>query len=117
MDDLMEELRQKNIMSIEEVKYAILETTGKLSVFAFEKNRNIKVSDLNLSISDSPLPMSVITGGELISKNLVKLGLDEKWLKKQLSNNKISNIKDILYIAIDANKKTFIIKKYEDEKK
>ena len=33
IDDLMEELRQKSIVSIEEVNYAILETTGKLSVF------------------------------------------------------------------------------------
>lgn len=111
MDDLMEELRQKSIMSIEEVRYAILETTGKLSVFPFERERTIRVSDLNLNIHDAAIPFPVVTDGEINNENLKKLGLDEKWVFRQFDNNQISDIKQILFMSANDDKNIFIIKK------
>lgn len=112
IDDLMEELRQKNIMSIDEVNYAILETTGKLSVFPNEASRGVRPSDLNITPSgEESLPRPIITDGELDVSNLKALGLDENWLKKQFESKKIKSMKSVLYMTVDENKKVFVLKK------
>lgn len=118
IDDLMEELRQKNVMSIDEVNYAILETTGKLSVFPNEDIRSVRPSDLNIQVDNSiSLPRPIITDGELDINNLKVLGLDEKWLQKQLDSNKIKSMKSVLYMTVDENKKVFILRKDKNRRK
>ncbi len=69
IDDLLEELRKKDIESVEEVAVAILETDGTLS--AFPK-------------SGGPLPYTLISDGRIITKNIEKCGLSEKALRKML---------------------------------
>ena len=112
IDDLMEELRQKNIMSIDEVNYAILETTGKLSVFPNEALRSLRISDIDKSKQENPsMPRPIIMDGELDMKNLKSLGLDDKWLQERLSENNIKHLRSVLYMTVDENKKVFILKK------
>ena len=118
IDDLMEELRQKNVMSIDEVNYAILETTGKLSVFPNEDIRSVRPSDFNIQVDNSiSLPRPIITDGELDINNLKVLGLDEKWLQKQLDSNEIKSMKSVLYMTVDENKKVFILRKDKNRRK
>ncbi|MBQ4248508.1 MAG: DUF421 domain-containing protein [Clostridia bacterium] len=112
IDDLMEELRQKSIVSIEEVNYAILETTGKLSVFPRDDLNAVQRSDIDIKVERyAPMPVPVIADGELDRQNLERLGLDERWLKKTLSERGISDKKGVLYMTVDENKKAFIIKR------
>ena len=91
IDDLLTQLREQHIKSIEEVDYAILETSGKLSVFKKKDNR----------FGDYPLPL----------KQIQKT---EKWLQKTLTEEKV-NIEDIFY-AFYQEKNIFIIKKEDLEK-
>ena len=112
IDDLMEELRQKSIVSIEEVNYAILETTGTLSVFPRDDLNAVQRSDIDIKVERyAPMPVPVIADGELDRQNLERLGLDERWLKKTLSERGISDKKGVLYMTVDENKKAFIIKR------
>ncbi|MBQ1435780.1 MAG: DUF421 domain-containing protein [Clostridia bacterium] len=112
IDDLMEELRQKSIVSIEEVNYAILETTGKLSVFPRDDLNAVQRSDIDIKVERyAPMPVPVIADGEIDRQNLERLGLDERWLKKTLSERGISDKKGVLYMTVDENKKAFIIKR------
>ncbi len=70
IDDLLEELRKKDMESVDEVAVAILETDGTLS--AFPKN-------------GAPLPYTLISDGRIITKNLEKCGISEKTLGKMLN--------------------------------
>lgn len=93
-DDLLSQLRQKDIRSIEEVEYAILENSGKLSVF--------KYSDTNC------FPLPIIVSGE-IEKNYLKLiGKDIKWVEKELSKQNVSLKKVYCGIYQDDTIKTFL---------
>lgn len=97
LDDLLTQLRTKEIKSIEEVDYAILETSGKLSVF--------KKADDKKSVY--PLPVII---DEVIQEDvLLQLGKDKMWLYKILQdeNKDVSNI----FYAFYRNKKLFIIEK------
>ena len=102
IDDLLTQLREQHIKSIEEVDYAILETSGKLSVFKKKDNR----------FGDYPLPL--ILDGKIQEDTLKQIQKTEKWLQKTLTEEKV-NIEDILY-AFYQEKNIFIIKKEDLEK-
>ena len=72
MNDLYTQLRAKNIRSIDEVEYAILETNGNLSVFTFEENK------------DHIFPLPLIISGEIQQENLALIQKTEKWLQTYL---------------------------------
>ena len=102
IDDLLTQLREQHIKSIEEVDYAILETSGKLSVFEKKDNR----------FGDYPLPL--ILDGKIQEDTLRQIQKTEKWLQRTLTEEKV-NIEDIFY-AFYQEKNIFIIKKEDLEK-
>ena len=95
IDDLSTQLREQHIRSIEEVDYAVLETSGNLSVF--KKNGELS----------SEYPMPIILDGEIQLETLQELEKDEKWVLKMLKNQKI-NLEDVFY-AFYRKKEFFII--------
>lgn len=93
LDDLVLELRRNGIKSIEEVDYAVLETTGDLSVF-----QNTK---------DYPLP--IILDGIIEQHSLKEINKDEKWLINLLDKKNIE-LKNVFY-AFYTKEKTYFIQK------
>lgn len=98
LDDLLLQLRQKDIRNIEEVEYAILEPNGKLSVF---KYGFLKIK------KDFPLPL--VIDGDIQPKALAYLNKTRQWLITNL-NNKSLELKDVFY-AFYKGSKFYIIKK------
>ncbi len=96
LDDLLTQLRSKSIKSIEEVDFAILETSGKLSVF--KKSEDEK--------HEYPLP--VIMDGEVQEDTLLQIGKDKRWLEKKLLEQSF-RLEDIFY-GFYRDKKLFLIK-------
>ena len=97
LDDLISQLREQGVKSIEEVDYAVLENNGKLSVFQ--------------SCKDYPLP--IILDGNIDYEVLKDMKKDEDWIKKILDDNKLQ-LDDVFYAFYSKNK-TFIIKRDELE--
>lgn len=101
MDDLSMMLREQEVFTITEVDYAILEPDGKLSVMKKPMKQHIIKEDMKVPTSDPIyLPSEIIVDGKLVKKNLKELGLDEIWVQKQLKQQKISSVKDVLYAEI-----------------
>ena len=82
LDDLLTQLRVNSIKSIEDVDYAILETSGKLSIFQKEE------------VSEYPLP--VIVDSKINKEVLKAINKTEAWLYQELSKQKI-NVKEVFY--------------------
>ncbi|MCM1370472.1 MAG: DUF421 domain-containing protein [Clostridium sp.] len=93
LDDLVSQLREQSVVSIEDVNYAVLENNGKLSIFKDEQ--------------EYPLPL--ILDGKIDYQVLKEIKKDEKWLNGVLNKNKI-DLKNVFY-AFYTKDKTFIIKK------
>lgn len=96
IDDLLFELRQKGIKSLESVEYALLEPNGKLSIF--EKK-----------IFDKNYPLPLIVDGEIQSSTLKRLHKSSLWLEEALRKNQIT--KDEVFYCFYKGYKLFIIKK------
>jgi len=96
LEDLLTQLRARNVKSIEEVEYAILETSGKLSVFT--KNAN----------NSGPYPLPLILDGKVQHMTLKKIRRKEKWLNELLESKKVK-LDDVFY-AFYKDNQLFIIK-------
>ena len=97
MEDLLTQLREKHIRSIEEVDYAILETSGTLSVFKKDSKM----------FGEYPLPL--ILDGIVDKDTLKQIGKDDSWLDKVLIDEQV-NLNDIFY-GFYRNKKLYVIRR------
>ena len=96
LEDLLTQLRARNVKSIEEVEYAILETSGKLSVFTKDANNS------------GPYPLPLILDGKIQRMTLKKIRRKEKWLNELLASKKVK-LDDVFY-AFYKDNQLFIIK-------
>ena len=97
LDDLLTQLRGQSIKSIEEVDYAILETSGKLSIFKKSDDKK------------STYPLALILDGKLNEDVLLQIRKSKIWLRKELEKEKI-RLEDVFY-GFYKNKKLYIIEK------
>lgn len=95
-------LREKNIFSIREVAFAILEPNGKLSVIKNPMFENVKRMDLDLPIKTAELPLTLISDGVLIKNNLDIIHKDENWLIGELQMRGIPSIREVMLAEYDA---------------
>jgi len=100
LDNMLTELRSKNIKNIKDVEYAVLENNGKLSIFKY-----------NFLGIDSANPFPLILDGVVQKSTLDYIQKSEKWLNDFIISNNVE-IKEIFY-AFYKNKKIFIIKRNE----
>jgi len=107
INDLLEQLRSKNVPNISDVEFAILETCGELSVIPKSQKRPVMPVDLNLPTNYEGLPIPLIIDGYVFQKNLKKINLNEDWLKNELQNFGIQNFKDVLFASLDTEGKMF----------
>jgi len=105
IDDLMEQLRIKNVTDIKDVEYAILETGGQISIVLKTEKKIVTREDLNIQRPYEGLPVSVIIDGYINQHNLSIAGHDMNWLENQLKANNIKSPKDVLFAYISQDKK------------
>ena len=88
--DLIEQLRLKDAFSISDVKYGILETNGSMSVLPNDGK-------------DKAPSALLVSDGTVLDDELTRVGQDEKWLSSKLRSKGRLNIKDCLFVELDAN--------------
>ena len=101
-------LREKNIFSIREVAFAILEPNGKLSVIKNPLFENVKRMDLDLPIKTAELPLTLISDGVLIKNNLDIIHKDENWLIGELQMRGIPSIREVMLAEYDAQNGLYV---------
>ena len=112
IDELMEELREQGISRVEDVKYAVLENSGQLSVFPWTAQQPPTARQLGLDLEDDvTLPVVLINDGRVIRRNLTVCGRDENWLRKQLSREKVSSPREVFLLTLDEQGQVFCVRK------
>ncbi|KMT20847.1 DUF421 domain-containing protein [Clostridium cylindrosporum] len=115
LDDLMEELRLMGYIDLADIEYAIMETSGKLSIVPVYSKTPVTKEDLKLVGDDPTLPISIILDGKINHHNLKIAGYDEKWIYKKLQENEIEDPNDVLVAIIDSTRKLYIQKRGEED--
>jgi len=101
INDLLEECRLKDIFDIAEIEFAILETSGRLSVLPKSQNRPLTPKDMQLPTAYEGLCTNVIIDGKIIAENLAAISLDSTWLHTQLASQDITNHADVILAYVD----------------
>lgn len=102
LDELYEELRTQGVTDIQDVKYAILETGGQLSILLQTVAQPATPRQLGLFYEDDVfLPTVIINDGRLLAENLRRSGHDEIWLREQLSKKGLRAPSQVFLLTID----------------
>ena len=102
LDELLEQLRSQGITDLSDVKYAIMETSGKLSVLPRSSRQPVTPQQLALNVKDDVfLPTVIINDGRVLADNLKQCGRDERWLTQELKRQGISRSTDVFLLSVD----------------
>jgi len=101
LNDLLEQLRAKDVPNLADVEFAVLETTGQLSVVPKSQRRPVCPADLNVPTEYEGLPLDLVIDGRVLRENLARAGLDEAWLRTQLSRFGFSGPEEVFFASLD----------------
>ena len=90
LDELAGHLREKDVLDIRTVQYAILETNGNLSVFPFPSEMPASAKEAGIHPKERFLPVTVISDGQLLRQNLQYAAKDEAWVHRVLGEYRAS---------------------------
>lgn len=111
VDELMEELRMQGVTDLTTVKYAILETNGRVSVLLKAAQQPVTAGQMDLHPDDPGLPVILINDGRVIQHNLTGRGLDDVWLKKQLEDHHVKRPDQVFLLTVDESNKVYFVPK------
>lgn len=107
INDLLEQLREKNVTNIADVEFAILETNGNLSVILKPDKRPLQPKDMGLNPRSEGLPITLVADGRLFHENLKKIKRDIEWLENEF-HKAGTTYKKVFFANIDSQGKLFI---------
>ncbi len=84
LDELTGHLREKDVLDLRAVQYAILETNGNLSVFPYPKEKPASAKDAGIQATRQFLPITLVSDGRVLTENLVQAKKDRAWVEKVL---------------------------------
>jgi len=109
INQLQHLLRSKDVFSIREVEYAVLETDGTVSVLKKSPHQTPTRKDMKLADQEVELTTTLIIDGELVHDNLKEKNLNEEWLLKQLNEQGFDTIAEVFYAEYSKGNGLFVL--------
>lgn len=110
LDELMSELRRQGVNDISQIKYAILEQDGQISIILKSEYNPLSPSDLNINVSDDGIAHIIIANGVINAHGLEFIGKNRDWLERQLEKNKC-RASDVFLMTVNDSGKINLTKK------
>ena len=110
LKELQERLRGNNVVNIADVEYAILETSGQVTVIQKPDKRTTIPKDFNITPEYEGIPYDLVIDGKVLYKNLKAIGRDYSWLKKQVEKFNMKP-EEALIVTFDGAEQIFCQKK------
>ena len=102
LDELSSHLRQKDVLDVASVQFAILETDGNLSVFPYPAERPASAKDAGIQAKKQYLPITIIEDGNFSEENLQKAGKNLNWLNRVLQERK-TTLSGTFLLTVDSS--------------
>lgn len=103
IDNLMGQLRIKNVFSLSEVALALVEPTGKINVVKKAKGLAVTRKQMNLPVKNVRVPTILIYDGKVQGGNLTMLGYNPKWLDEKIKEKGFMQAKDIFLAVLEGD--------------
>ena len=112
LDELTGHLREKDVLDLASVQYAILETNGNLSVFPYPKEKPASAKEAGIEVRKQTLPITVISDGTLMEENLSLVKKDAAWVQRVL-REKDATLQKTWLLTVDTEDKIVFYPKEE----
>lgn len=110
LSEFMVMCRQEGYFNLADIQTAVFEYNGRLTVLPVSTKRPLNPEDMNLSPQLEYISTEVIMDGRVLGDNLKRMGLDEKWLEKQMKEQGFTDVKEIFLGICDRNKNLSLYK-------
>ncbi|MBO5105049.1 MAG: DUF421 domain-containing protein [Ruminococcus sp.] len=110
VDDLMMSLREKEVFDIEDVQFAIVETTGNISVMKKQMKDTPDRNDLGIKVKNYDPPQIIVSDGKILPQSLKSMGIADGTVEKILKEINIK-LSDVFIITVDTQGHFFIVDK------
>ncbi len=108
IDDIFACLRDKGFFSVAQVQYAIVETSGKISVMPKAEFAPATCQDLDLKPDESFVPITLVCEGKILKDNMALAGLDEHRVVEVVKKETDAKVKDVLVLTIEKSGRGYI---------
>lgn len=115
INELIMEARIKGFFNMADIQTAIFEANGEISFLPKVEKRPATPEDLNLTLPQEKVVITVISDGVLLEKNLKLTGNDKTWLEEELKRQQIPSINTVFLATCDSNNNLSVYPKYELE--
>lgn len=113
--EFLTQCRNAGYFNISDLNAAILEPNGKISFLPAALKRPLNPADMNLSPEEDEVPLYIVLDGNILEESLRATGNDERWLKKQLKNQGINGISDVILAICDSNNNLTVYEKNQKD--
>jgi len=113
VDELLEQLRHEQIFDLGKIEFAVLETTGKISILLKSQFAPLTPSDIKIATNYQGITTELIYDGVIIEENLKRVNLDRDWLDSQLKSLKIKSPGEVFLATLNTEGKLYV-DKYDD---
>ena len=103
LSEFMVMCRQEGYFNLNDIQTAVFEYNGRLTILPVSAKRPVNPTDMNLSPQPDLISAEVIMHGRILEENLKRMGLDRKWLQKQLADQGYQSAKNIFLGVCDNN--------------
>jgi uncharacterized membrane protein YcaP (DUF421 family) len=110
LDELTGQLREKDVLDVTAVQYAILETNGNLSVFPYPDHLPASAMDAGIKAGKQSLPITLVADGYLYRQNLGLANKSEAWVRSYLRKKGV-DLQGVWLLTVDGNGKTVFLQK------
>ena len=113
--ELVSQLRQRGVFDVSNVEYAVLETSGDLTVILKPVCCAVTRGDLNINSQDvfSGMPLTLIDDGEINWKGMADHNLTRQWLLEQLQIQGIHDPQQVFFASLSNSGKLYVISRAE----
>lgn len=111
LNDLLEELRLQGYFDFKDIQYAILETSGQISILPKITSMPATKEDMKINSTENKLPVTLILDGKVSLTNLKYISKTEAWLLKELKKHNIHSAKEVFIALIDSKGDFYFQKK------
>lgn len=114
VDEVRMLLRMKDVFSLSQVKYGILEESGELSVMKYAREEAPTRAEIMKEYSENVLPELLIDGGKVEHQRLKNINRDESWLRENIKKETGADLEDVFFAEWD-EENGFFIQKNDDK--
>ncbi|HWQ42564.1 MAG TPA: DUF421 domain-containing protein, partial [Desulfosporosinus sp.] len=106
-EDLLAELRSKNIFNLTDIEFAVMEINGEINAYLKSDKKPVSAHDLGKKVAPQAEPQTVIMDGNILNEPLFSLGLNQEWLKVELEKMGVA-LENVFLAQVDSSGDLFL---------